>query len=383
MYGAYALRSVLGQDVAVAVQGNGTILGIGSDARVGAGDVATPVVNLLQFHNNMGGQYDICVTYPPTEACLGIAKIRRVRSVYEFTAAGLQRRLLNGPPLWHLGGLPGVMPMTPGAPIPGFAALNAAARSTAAARMFNPIASAAMPVQNRTIRMALFNAVPCGRNAPAVPAIVLPPPGYAGGGITPFRRRLFLTLAHALVRARHAAGQGGAGHAVGCVVVDNTGMILGCSVNSVGANSTYHAETLAVIQYSNAHGFAGLPNGCNIFTTLQCCYMCAGVISEACANAVVYFGMQDIAMPNNALARQVNGCSEQQRDYVNFNNQLRSALGNGWNTIINSVNSPTGALFAAEAIHQLRRMEHEASPADTALWTQCQGIINTIHPNLV
>ncbi|WP_417702400.1 Bd3614 family nucleic acid deaminase [Pseudomonas sp.] len=385
MYGAYCLNQQLGHDIAIAARGNGTIISIARDTRAGPNDISTPIVNLLQNNPNLGGQYDLFTTYAPTEACQGMAKIRRVRYIYEMTGAGLQRRGLNGAPPWALTPLPGVLPSTPGNVIPGFAGMNAAQMRIAASARLSTIraATAPDPIATMNIRQSILTTRVHDRVTPP-PAIPIPPAGGAiGGVITPLRRRLFLITAYALVAARDFAGNANNGHAIGCVLVDTNSAILGCSLNSVSTNSTYHAETLAVMQYLASNGFAGLPLNCNIFTTLQCCHMCAGLIVTAGNGATAHYGQPDIAMNNNALARGVSGSSEIERNYVNFTHQLDTALG-GWNNTITALNSDTAKLFSAEAIHQFRRLKYEiTTPQDTLLWAQCQTIINSIHPNLV
>ena len=76
-YIAYATMTEHGnRHVAVAFN-NTEVLAIGVDTRMHGNDPATAAVNLLQggYAQMPRDRFDIVLTYPPTEACLGMAKM--------------------------------------------------------------------------------------------------------------------------------------------------------------------------------------------------------------------------------------------------------------------------------------------------------------------
>ena len=383
-YGAYALKQLLGVDIAIAAMNGGNIIGIARDTRGGnARSISTPIVNLLRTIQQGGHNWFVCTTAAPTEACLGIAKLCRVPYIYEFVAAGFVRRSLTGNPPW-VNQLVPLNPQTAVAPnsIPAFGQLAAADQSAQAAALFNAVAA---PAERVTMRDSIRNWIVA---EPLLVPFVAPPPGGGpvGGPITRLGHRLFMYLAHSIVAARVMSGGGAAGHSIGCVLVDNANsQILRFAVNSVTAHPTLHAEALVVMQFPH-----GLPPNSRFYTTLQCCHMCASFVTTAGAgqNVNVFYAQTDPIQIGTALARQVNGCTETHFDHANFGHQVMTAVRPRPVApppqLTAVLNSQIGTVFSMESIHAYRRLQHYVPlPQDQLLWQQGQAIINGILPGAV
>ena len=81
----------------------------------------------------------------------------------------------------------------------------------------------------------------------------------------------------ALALAREAGADGEA--PVGCVVVDNSGAVIGrgCNRREKGKSATAHAELEAIAAACETLGDWRL-SGCSLYVTLEPCPMCAGAV---------------------------------------------------------------------------------------------------------
>ncbi len=112
--------------------------------------------------------------------------------------------------------------------------------------------------------------------------------------------RIYMMAAYALMSSRHS-GDGLAfakGKNIGVLLVDATGKIIGCGVNTNTSNGTFHAEVNCLQSFYRYHknGYAGFPANSRLYSTLQPCEMCAGMIWESAADPTkffVYYGMVD------------------------------------------------------------------------------------------
>ena len=117
----------------------------------------------------------------------------------------------------------------------------------------------------------------------------------------------FMREAISLARAAECLGE----VPVGAVVV-RFGEIVGRGFNSpIGeSDPTAHAEIAALRDAARTLGNYRLP-GCELFTTLEPCAMCAGVLSRACAVPAIDRGgpasTPEGALPP-AIARAPGGC---------------------------------------------------------------------------
>ena len=95
-------------------------------------------------------------------------------------------------------------------------------------------------------------------------------------------------LARAWARAAAAAEAGEA--PIGCVIVDGAGEVIAEGANAPIAkhDPTAHAEIVALRQAAAALENYRLKPGLTLYVTLEPCAMCAGAISNARINRLVY-----------------------------------------------------------------------------------------------
>ena len=101
-----------------------------------------------------------------------------------------------------------------------------------------------------------------------------------------------------------------AGNNIGAIMVDANNRIIGWGLNYKGNNHTLHAETMMIQHYLRENNLDKLPEGTKIYTSLQCCHMCAGHIAELGKNIKVIYAQRDTFQNESALQRHINGCSE-------------------------------------------------------------------------
>jgi tRNA(Arg) A34 adenosine deaminase TadA len=171
-------------------------------------------------------------------------------------------------------------------------AIQAAIASVNAARVF-----AAASVQG-----VQFSKPP----APAFSFICMP-----GSAV---RDDLFTRAAFALVNKtwKHAdrtRPQGLSGHNIGALAVGPDDQILGWAVNVSEVSRCFHAESLLIFQLLN-RGIKLKEIKLRIYCTLEPCHMCAGVITTYCAGAQVFYGMADSNIENSCLARKKSKCEQ-------------------------------------------------------------------------
>jgi tRNA(Arg) A34 adenosine deaminase TadA len=112
--------------------------------------------------------------------------------------------------------------------------------------------------------------------------------------------RIYMMAAYALMTSRisGAGTQWATGKNIGVLLVDATGKIIACGVNTNAQNGTFHAEVNCLQSYYkfNKNGFGGFPADARLYSTLEPCEMCAGMIWETArdpAKFLAYYGMVD------------------------------------------------------------------------------------------
>lgn len=91
------------------------------------------------------------------------------------------------------------------------------------------------------------------------------------------------------------------GHNIGSLMVDASWRVVGWAVNTNTMNGTYHGET-NLVQAHEAHGKLTLPKGGTMYTTLEPCEMCSGVIRNAVTSGDTGFRVLYI-QPDKTLAQ--------------------------------------------------------------------------------
>jgi tRNA(Arg) A34 adenosine deaminase TadA len=152
------------------------------------------------------------------------------------------------------------------------------------------------PDQNHELFMRAndldFNLFNCSYNQP------INSPGFNLSSLDQSHRgvhQVYMMAAFALLKKYDQKAKG---RYVAAILVNTAGRIIGWGINTNYKNSSYHAEVNMLQSYwaQLPQGQSGIPEGCRIYSTLQCCKMCAGMIFE---NALkldsihVYYGMSD------------------------------------------------------------------------------------------
>ena len=126
------------------------------------------------------------------------------------------------------------------------------------------------------------------------------------------RDNLGMLLAFSVVEAVHGAyrdnprrGPGYFGQNIGCVLVDGNARLLAWGVNTNVGNPTLHGEINLVQSFQGTTGGAPLPPNGALYTTLEPCEMCSGMLHVTTAgNFRVVFGQTD---PNLGWTALRNG----------------------------------------------------------------------------
>ncbi len=107
------------------------------------------------------------------------------------------------------------------------------------------------------------------------------------------------------------------GNNIAAIMLDAEGNLIGWGLNLKGENKTFHAETLMIQRYLRETGQSQLPAGVTIYTSLECCHMCAGHIAELSQGARVVFAQRDPYFKGkNVLDLGVGGCSQEPTSLV-------------------------------------------------------------------
>ena len=111
--------------------------------------------------------------------------------------------------------------------------------------------------------------------------------------------RIYMMGAFCLLNKHNAKAPDG--KYVAALMANKQGRIIGWGINTNKANETYHAEVNMIQSYhkrllDSRLAYSGLPDGARIYTTLQCCQMCSGMISSTAKGDIfVYYSMTDPA----------------------------------------------------------------------------------------
>ena len=109
--------------------------------------------------------------------------------------------------------------------------------------------------------------------------------------------RLYMMVAFYLAYKMNVSlnGQEANGNRIGAVLTDRNGQLLSWGVNTANVNHTFHAEVNAIQSHIARSGADPDPNTeFVLFTSLQPCYMCSGMINHYFnGNIKVYYGQAD------------------------------------------------------------------------------------------
>jgi tRNA(Arg) A34 adenosine deaminase TadA len=339
---AYAIADFAGRDVALGIKVVNNFpepLVWAYDTSASATDTRTAAVNLLQGCSEGGPKSgsELYLTYTPTAACIGMATMLGIRAIHFVQGGAIQKlSLTNGAPALaaaapvnlNPGGAERIHPPLPDAANGWLAAAPAARRTQAGAWLDGLPGNPAANAQRLAVSVDRVVTVP---GVEYDRTFTMSVPTTAVGGVrTTFRDRLFMALARVLVsrhwqpatrsavnenlRAVFADAPVATGKNIGAVLVSATNQIIGWGVNTNDASSTRHAETNAIQAFQRGAG-TPIPAGTTLYTTLEPCYMCAGVFVHAGGTDCVY-DQTDPDMVNNTALYTAPGAVLQKHSEV-------------------------------------------------------------------
>ena len=115
---------------------------------------------------------------------------------------------------------------------------------------------------------------------------------------------------------RETLGVGGtrskiySGQNIGSVMSDREGNIVGWGFNTNKENKTRHGETNLIAAFLAENPGDSLPDGGAIYTTLEPCEMCSGMIARTVKTGDTFrviYGQKDLNVTSTALQRKANG----------------------------------------------------------------------------
>ena len=311
-----------GKDVAIRFKANGEITGIGIDDARSVYDTRSAIINVLQ--NSRSGNF-IATSYNPRtdEKSLGMCIMQSISKVF-FRESGkilfLQNRNGNNPP-WEsasyasIGGEAQVDFTALGAASPSDWLRDQERKPSSSTTASDTPAGAAKKMYDFYIAATRFT------HFSAFPKLTLPPnlPSPGKRVNSPLSHEIFNKLAWAIVGEAATQREGNPfpnGHNIGSVLRGPQDQILAWGINtgSGSRNSTLHGEVNLLLNYRE-HSIAGAEIGAGVsvanekpivYSTLEPCHMCAGVIAAGGNDLQCYYSQSDGGIEFNALQRNYN-----------------------------------------------------------------------------
>jgi tRNA(Arg) A34 adenosine deaminase TadA len=123
--------------------------------------------------------------------------------------------------------------------------------------------------------------------------------------------RIYLMAAYSLLRLHDVTTPDG--KYVAAILAGKDGKILAWGLNTNKGNKSLHAEVNMLQSFHKYRqkplGRSGLPEGCRIYSTLQCCKMCSGMIVASTRKPDlirVYYGMTDPTASDETALTKLN-----------------------------------------------------------------------------
>ncbi|WPB80145.1 deaminase [Archangium violaceum] len=274
---AIAHRLTTGKELAVLLDSSWDVKAIGRHAQLGGKTAHTAIINVLQNHP-VEKTFTCLSTYEPAAMCKGMAHNLGV------TLLQVDGELEQGDELE-------VRKLPDAAKEPEGFLKKARRLKGVAGLLFTQFETAPSSEARLTLSAAL---------ARVLSRLPDPAPfrGAAGDVTDMFMLSVFslVGLSWTDPKRMHAQnltrGERLCGNNVGAIIVkDNT--IIAWGLNSGAEHLTFHAETVAIQSYLARTGKTSLPADCVLYTTLQPCKMCAGLILQTCPGASVVYGLRD------------------------------------------------------------------------------------------
>lgn len=328
------------REFALNMKANGRIKAFGVNDKRTDFDSRSAVINLLQGSGIDRNGGHVASSTPPTERDLGMGRLRGLAFIAYFDSTpgrgqdrggGLWYRQRPGGDLSHAWGPPRKIKTLPQTiELPHIRGLHEKTNPAHAARDWytkyvapNPpppphTTSAPLNELRQTFTTAnTLSHFVRTNTAFGLPLTLVAVPGGRANSDT--RHQLFIKLAFAVVgealarRAPNAApfpaGWYPQGHSIGSVLRGANDQILWWGLNTNSEHGTLHGETNLIQTLQNLPAVNGdeLPGAAAagtrplLYSTLEPCYMCAGMYQLSGQNIYCYYGQDDPGIVNNAL----------------------------------------------------------------------------------
>lgn len=324
LYVAFAMRKDKKQDIALLIDKSGAIASAAQDDRKNPEDAHTACINLLQTRTGPGNV--IVTTAVPTQACRGMALNGGISAIHFLRMGQLKRiELHSRSGIWTetTGGAPKGDKLLAALPsIPNFykSSTSDGKRSDDADQWYQGLLNQMLTGDSATF----FNSAKAWKAK--VSKRQNPGPVYADPPTvdevpemkdTPYSRQLFMALVYAIAgkcfskySLDHKVTKMGDGNNIASLLVGSKNQLLAWGRNKGSTHATWHGETGLIQAYQAKNGGQELPPGCRLYTTLEPCFMCAGVITHTGTGVEVFYGHKDPGISNSSLEKRHNGCCQ-------------------------------------------------------------------------
>lgn len=368
-----------------------------------ATNTRTPVVNLYQSAAEEGissSNRDVYCSYIPTTACLGILRMSNARAIF-YIANGLMRRIALGnvqvPTLANAANIPADLmarTLVSGHGLAGNWFGLAPAQARQFAQTWLNLVQTPVNTTWDTYK-ALFSIMMMRgplRGVQHEQTFVLRGPATHSRAVrVAYRSALFMSLTRVLASVTWTGAQTGApgalnlrtatgittmpaGKNIAAVLVHGT-RIIGWGVNTNDANGTRHAETNAIQSYQQGIGTA-LPAGVELFTTLQPCFMCAGMYAHAGGAACQYDQTDPGMVVGTALAATEQAYVDSYSSAGSFGQVLTAQNVVTGGRAPDFLRTIDAARHYANALQRFTVMGMSArSPDERLLWQECLAFL--------
>ena len=295
---------------------------------VGATTIALPIVRLLRAHGErLGKGFVISTTAPPTEACLGMARMCGIHYILYLSGE-------------HIGKVTcqrsGTTLATSDTSFTGTIP-NVTDKGKNLAWHKNPVlykdqlkawVDRFTPLDTKEARAVKVGKTLAPSNPPEVTSFASSGLEYVGlkamiGDQTVVDNVLMMLAFEMVAQVSGFAksdkgavtadpGQRSAGYSgqnIGSLLSDTDGNIVSWGFNTNKENSTRHGEVNLIASYLGSNPGEPLPAGGAIYTTLEPCEMCSGMIARTVKSGDTFrviYGQKDENVTSTALQRKVN-----------------------------------------------------------------------------
>ena len=312
------------KEVAIVADDRLHILALATGAASGC---ETAIANVLHGSQGRLDGWWVLATYTPTPLCLGMANILGISSVGFLDSARTARDAATTQNIVRLNKLPvkdfSIFSTQPKTNLPDWKVSPERFLEAANTEFFSSLGpayqgalkflSSCPRYDQRNLDSKLLNIF---KQVPTtLPATTLS---------SQERDFIFMHLAFALVGqtwnpvvswdVKDSSGEKFGGNNVGAVILDKNN-IIAWGVNLAAQNPVLHAESVAILSYLKGNNKQSLPDGATVYTSLEPCKMCAGMITGAGKNVEIVIGAKDHLI-NTVISdsKTYNGCFERVPD---------------------------------------------------------------------